>query len=161
MTLAARAMALRVAIRYLKAEVSVVLKHQGNILPAPSAQPMTISLESVIDDQLGFIMLFAVPQASTIKSKPGELRLTFNRAWAAAEHGLGSSARLSNQAPNLPACCQSFNATSNPINANTSPRPKPGWLVACASPGHCQIVGNPRQGNLRGALLIQGLAHGS
>jgi hypothetical protein len=89
MTPAARAKALRVAIRYLKAEVLVVLKHQGSILPAPSAQPMNISLESVIDERLGFIIWFAVPQASTIERKPGEMRLTFNGAQAVAEYGPG------------------------------------------------------------------------
>ena len=68
---------LRVAIRYLEGEVSVVLKHQGGMLPAPSAQPVALSLESDMDDQLGFILWLAIRQASTIERKSGELRLTF------------------------------------------------------------------------------------
>ena len=71
---------LRVAIRYLDGEVSVVLKHQGGMLPAPSSQPVAMSLDSDMDDQLGFILWLAVRQASTIERKPGELRLTFNDA---------------------------------------------------------------------------------
>jgi hypothetical protein len=71
---------LRVAIRYLEDEVSVVLKHQGGMLPAPSSQPVAMSLDSDMDDQLGFILWLAVRQASTIERKPGELRLTFNDA---------------------------------------------------------------------------------
>jgi xanthine permease XanP len=71
---------LRVAIRYLEGEVSVVLKHQGGILPAPSGQAVALSLDSDMDDQLGFILWLAVRQASTIERKSGELRLTFNDA---------------------------------------------------------------------------------
>ena len=71
---------LRVAIRYLEEEVLVVLKHQGGMLPAPSSQPVAMSLDSDMDDQLGFILWLAVRQASTIERKPGELRLTFNDA---------------------------------------------------------------------------------
>jgi NCS2 family nucleobase:cation symporter-2 len=69
---------LRVAIRYLEGEVSVVLKHQGGMLPAPSSQPVAMSLDSDMDDQLAFILWLAVRQASTVERKPGELRLTFN-----------------------------------------------------------------------------------
>ncbi|NCY26289.1 MAG: hypothetical protein EBX37_16055 [Alphaproteobacteria bacterium] len=68
---------IRVAIRYLEGEVSVVLKHEGGMLPAPSAQPVALSLESDMDDQLGFILWLAIRQASTIERKSGELRLTF------------------------------------------------------------------------------------
>jgi xanthine permease XanP len=71
---------LRVAIRYLEGEVSVVLKHQGGTLPAPSSQPLAMSLDSDMGDQLAFILWLAVRQASTIERKPGELRLTFNDA---------------------------------------------------------------------------------
>jgi NCS2 family nucleobase:cation symporter-2 len=68
---------LRVAIRYLEGEVSVVLKHQGGILPAPSAQPAALSLDSDMDDELAFVLWLAVRQASTVERKSGELRLTF------------------------------------------------------------------------------------
>jgi len=71
---------IRVAIRYQEGEVSVVLKHQGGMLPAPSAQPVALSLDSDMEDELGFILWLAVRQASTIERKPGELRLTFNDA---------------------------------------------------------------------------------
>ena len=71
---------IRVAIRYLEGEVSVVLKHQGGMLPAPSAQPVALSLDSDMEDELGFILWLAVRQASTIERKPSELRLTFNDA---------------------------------------------------------------------------------
>ena len=71
---------LRVAIRYLEGEVSVVLKHQGDMLPAPSSQPMEVSLDDDMDLQLGFVLWLAVRDASTIERKPGELRLTFNDA---------------------------------------------------------------------------------
>jgi hypothetical protein len=71
---------IRVAIRYLEGEVSVVLKHQGGMLPAPSAQPVALSLDSDMEDELGFILWLAIRQASTIERKPGELRLTFNDA---------------------------------------------------------------------------------
>ena len=68
---------LRVAIRYLEGEVSLVLKHQGGMLPAPSSLPVAMSLDGDMDDQLGFILWLAVRQATTIERKPGELRLTF------------------------------------------------------------------------------------
>jgi NCS2 family nucleobase:cation symporter-2 len=68
---------IRVAIRYLEGEVSVVLKHEGGMLPKPSAQPAALSLESDMDDQLGFILWLAIRQASTVERKSGELRLTF------------------------------------------------------------------------------------
>jgi hypothetical protein len=68
---------LRVAIRYLEGEVSVVLKHQGGILPAPSAQPAALSLDSDMDDELAFVLWLAVRQASTVERKSAELRLTF------------------------------------------------------------------------------------
>ena len=71
---------IRVAIRYQEGEVSVVLKHQGGMLPAPSAQPVALSLDSDMEDELGFILWLAIRQASTIERKPGELRLTFNDA---------------------------------------------------------------------------------
>ena len=68
---------LRVAIRYLEGEVSVVLKHQGGILPAPSAQPAALSLDSDMDDELAFVLWLAIRQASTVERKSAELRLTF------------------------------------------------------------------------------------
>jgi hypothetical protein len=58
----------------------VVLKHQGGMLPAPSAHPVALSLDSDMEDELGFILWLAIRQASTIERKPGELRLTFNDA---------------------------------------------------------------------------------
>jgi NCS2 family nucleobase:cation symporter-2 len=68
---------LRVAIRYLEGEVSVVLKHQGGMLPAPSSQPAVLSLDNGMDDDVAFILWLAVRQASTVERKAGELRLTF------------------------------------------------------------------------------------
>jgi hypothetical protein len=68
---------INVAIRHLEGEVSVVLKHQGGMLPAPSSQPAVLSLDNGMDDDVAFILWLAVRQASTVERKAGELRLTF------------------------------------------------------------------------------------
>ena len=69
---------IRAVLRYLEGEVSLVVKHQGGLLPAPTAKPAALSLDGDMDDQLGFILWLAVRQASTVERRPGELRLTFN-----------------------------------------------------------------------------------
>jgi NCS2 family nucleobase:cation symporter-2 len=69
---------IRAVLRYLEGEVSLVVKHQGGPLPAPSSKPAVLSLDGDMDDQLGFILWLAVRQASTVDRRPGELRLIFN-----------------------------------------------------------------------------------
>jgi uncharacterized protein YbaR (Trm112 family) len=70
--------ALTVTIRYLEGEVSVVLKHSGAPLPAPSAEPAALSLDGDMDEQLPFILWLATRQATAIERSPTDLRVTFN-----------------------------------------------------------------------------------
>lgn len=72
--------ALTVAIRYLEEEVSVVVKHGGAPLPAPSAEPAAMSLDGGMDEQLPFILWLATRQATAIERSPTDLRVTFNDA---------------------------------------------------------------------------------
>lgn len=72
--------AVRVIIRHLEGEVSVLLKHEGNPLPAPSAQPAAMSLDGAMDQQVAFILWLATRQATAIERRPTELRVVFNDA---------------------------------------------------------------------------------
>lgn len=70
--------ALTVVIRHLEGEVSVVLKHGGAPLPAPSAEPAAMSLDGDMDQQVPFILWLATRQATTIERRPTDLKVTFN-----------------------------------------------------------------------------------
>jgi hypothetical protein len=72
--------AVRVVIRHLEGEVSVLLKHEGDALPAPSAQPVAMSLDGAMDQQVAFILWLATRQATAIERRPTELRVVFNDA---------------------------------------------------------------------------------
>jgi NCS2 family nucleobase:cation symporter-2 len=69
---------LTVVIRHLEGEVSVVLKHGGAPLPAPSAEPAAMSLDGDMDQQVPFILWLATRQATVIERRPTDLRVTFN-----------------------------------------------------------------------------------